>query len=334
MYETPVYLSIATLSGFRQWLAQQGLCKNTLLAYNMRIAAFVEHERTRTLELEPILSAHAATSYLKSLRVHSSASTCNVTKSALCKLFEFAGIAYLPSIKFDYRDKKEQLLSSEQILQFLQTKDYGHSAKARLIALLCFDADISASDCLNLNRGDVIICSEPNGRDIPAMRVQSSAGSIANTASIEQNASGLVPFSIDYGGARGSIFERCYLLVGRRRQTVEIYGRTKDLLLEWYFGEGQSKEDSAPLFPSEQGTRMSRSGVDYLIKSVGIASRMLLSARLLQNSGKFYRKQMMPQASHQIKQPAVSASSPSLLLASRTAHVLTADVLQVQSEMI
>ncbi len=59
-------------------------------------------------------------------------------------------------------------------------------------------------------------------------------------------------------------------------------------LLDW---QSSINGSIIPMVPNTRGERMTRGGVDYLIKTVGIKASLELSAQLLRDSGRAYRAQ-------------------------------------------
>lgn len=251
MNESAVFLSPCTLPAFRNWLAEAGFCKNTLLSYNFRIDGYLNYQRTRTSETFPEISLKSALQYLEYLTRQSvSASTRNVTIAALSKFFEYLGLDFsAPGRVYDSSDKNTSL-TTEQTSTFLQVSLSESSLKARVIALLCFHVDLSASQCLALNKDDI---------------------------------------TLDDTG-------RCFVYARKRNELVELHGDAKGLVVCWYWYARHQDNKSEALFLSDQGSRISRSGIDYLIKSIGISAHLMLSARVLQNSGRAYRKRLSQQS--------------------------------------
>ncbi len=251
MSNTTTNLSGGILASFRTWLADSDLRKNTLLSYNFRIDAYLNFQRAQSSHLLPEVSQKSAVRYLEHLRKEqASASTYNVTIAALSKFFEFFGEDFTPLQRIYSGNTKKTSLTAEETRIFLDASLKHGSLKARVIALLCFHGDFSASQCLELDKVDIIV---------------------------------------DSG--------RCLVNARKRGELVEIHGGTKELIVSWH--SYASREDNLlqeALFLSEHGSRISRSGIDYLIKSVGIPARLLLSARVLQNTGRAYRQEFAVRA--------------------------------------
>ncbi len=80
----------------------------------------------------------------------------------------------------------------------------------------------------------------------------------------------------------------CNVRTGQRDEDVVwLHGQAASIMSRW-LAVSRSARLEGPLFCNEQGERISRRGVDYLIKSLGFGSNLLLSARLLNNSGRKY----------------------------------------------
>lgn len=81
----------------------------------------------------------------------------------------------------------------------------------------------------------------------------------------------------------------CHLKVKKKNRKIELPPIVARALAEWIHVEKLGLE--SPLFCNGSGNRISRIGIDYLIKSVGIEAKLMLSARLLYQSGKAYLQQ-------------------------------------------
>ncbi|MBY0552831.1 MAG: site-specific integrase [Candidatus Obscuribacterales bacterium] len=69
---------------------------------------------------------------------------------------------------------------------------------------------------------------------------------------------------------------------------IEMTEYAASCLVDW---QASTNGSLVPLVPNTRGERMTRGGVDYLIKTVGIKAGLELSAQLLRDSGRFYRSQ-------------------------------------------
>lgn len=67
---------------------------------------------------------------------------------------------------------------------------------------------------------------------------------------------------------------------------VQLTDYAAACLLDWQLHTSSS---IVPMVPNTRGERMTRGGVDYLIKTVGIKAGLELSAQLLRDSGRAYR---------------------------------------------
>lgn len=231
---------------FREWMSTRNLSKNTMLSYNFRIEAFVRFKNEYAPN-EDLTSLSLVPQFLKFLKdSNHSAATINQTLAALSKLFRFAGKPFPYVERLEKEPPGARTLSHAEAQNLLQQIKHCGSVKAQAIALLCFDADISASQCAGVSREDIVISGE-----------------------------------------------NVYLLISSRKRNslVTLVGTTKEVVLS-LMNSGDSNTPFGPLFVNETGKRISRSGIDYLIKSVGIPLRLVLSAQLLRNSGKTYRKQL------------------------------------------
>ena len=237
------------LAQFREWMSTRNLSKNTMLSYNFRLEAYVRFRNEHAPE-EDLTSTHLVTRFIKHLKdSKSSSSTINQTSAALAKLFRFAAKTPPYIERMDKEPAGTKRLSLNEVHNFLdQIKNCG-SLKARAIAMLCFDADLSASQCAGVSREDIVVCGES-----------------------------------------------VYLLIAsrKRRPLMELVGTTKEVVLQM-LSVDSTGSSFGPLFVNETGQRISRSGIDYLIKTVGIPLRLVLSAQLLRNSGHAYRNALSGQ---------------------------------------
>lgn len=235
------------LVAFREWMRTKNLSKNTMLSYNFRIEAYVRF-RDEQAPREELTSPHLVPRFLQHLKdSNHSAATINQSSAALAKLFRFACKTFPYIERLEREPPGARTLSVENTSKLLdQIKNCG-SLKAQAITMLCFDADISASQCAGISKEDLIVSAD-----------------------------------------------HVYLLISsrKRRPLVELVGTTKELVLKMMT---ETPDAFGPLFINETGQRISRSGIDYLIKTVGIPLRLVLSAQLLRNSGHAYRKHLANQ---------------------------------------
>ncbi len=81
-----------------------------------------------------------------------------------------------------------------------------------------------------------------------------------------------------------------FIRVTAKAKTVKLHSAAELALKEWIVSLSPEKEEEQPLFTNFQGRRISRIGIDYLIKSIGIRAYLVLSARVLSQSGRQYLK--------------------------------------------
>ncbi|MBY0552258.1 MAG: site-specific integrase [Candidatus Obscuribacterales bacterium] len=239
-----------SLVQFREWMSTRNLSKNTMLSYNFRLEAYVRF-RDEHAPGEDLTSTHLVSRFVKYLKdSNSSAATINQTSAALAKLFRFAAKTFPYIERMEKEPAGKRRLSEDDVRKLLDQIKHCGSLKARAIAMLCFDADLSASQCAGVSREDIVVCGDS-----------------------------------------------VYLLIAsrKRKPLVELVGTTKEVVLQMMDLEG-TRTSFGPLFVNETGKRISRSGIDYLIKSVGIPLRLVLSAQLLRNSGNIYRNQLADSA--------------------------------------
>jgi site-specific recombinase XerD len=227
------------ISAFRQWLAKKGLRLNTLKSYNLRIESFVTFWCEQTSDNRLVSKANAA-DYIQHLSMSgASNSTIRQALAAIAYLFEYAEIPMPNLDRPSYVQAPQISLSHDDIEKFLRAAQTCGSLKARTIALLCFYADLSAGQCLALQREDIILESQ-----------------------------------------------QWRLYVRKSNKPRELFGLAKDTLLRYLSKLPAASNGCGALFLNDQGERITRSGVDYLIKSVGFPEHLVLSARLLSNTGR------------------------------------------------
>ncbi len=79
------------------------------------------------------------------------------------------------------------------------------------------------------------------------------------------------------------------IFVRKKELEVDLDPRTQSVLFKWIL-HLKHKGVFIPLFMNASGQRISRIGIDHLIRTLGIRAGIVLSARLLSQSGKEFRR--------------------------------------------
>lgn len=72
---------------------------------------------------------------------------------------------------------------------------------------------------------------------------------------------------------------------GKRSRSIPLNQPTRQLLLEWLIDRAKrfESEDELPLFPNKQGSFMTRTAIDEIVRKVGRAAGLNISAQVLRN---------------------------------------------------
>ncbi len=267
------------LNAFEQWTTQNVMSAQSRRVYKSRLRSFFAVLDETGFDKRGLFDnqearRNAIDCYKNSVRSYLKAATINGVMSTVNLFFEFNGVQAVPVDREFCSSISHKTLTREDQNRLLEVLHKNCRKQDRAMVLLLLSTGIKISECAGLNLGDILLSG--------------------NTVSLKIFGSG----SIDSASL-------C------KTKTVVVPNTVVRILADWIARRELDKNHYAPaLFLNRQGLRMSTASIDMVVRRVGWASGLVLSAEMLRRT--YFMSNTITSQSNFASLPALQSHDESL----------------------
>lgn len=254
------------LDAFEQWTTHNVMSAQSRRVYKSRLRSFFTVLDEAGFDKKSVFVDHdsrrnAIDCYKNSVRSYLKAATINGVMSTVNLFFEFNGVQAVPVDREFCSSISHKTLSAEDQDRLLQVLHKNCRKQDRALVLLILATGIKISECAGLNVGDLLL----SGNTV-SLKIYTGCGSVESNS-------------------------MC------KTKNVVVPNTVARILADWIARRELDKSNFAPaLFLNRQGLRMSTASIDMVVRRVGWASGLVLSAEMLRRT--YFMSNMVPAQSN------------------------------------